>query len=154
VIRAQAPQKSKAAKVKSAASAKSKPNFAYRKASDVVRKVEINLDPAPLREKVEVKVSVKSSFGRFMPSAAKSKEVIDQNDVDEAVRRFIAARGLTKQELSPADQAVTTIRRLGYSVVSRGSGWILDDRIQIASVNELVDFAQAKAARMASMKAA
>ncbi len=123
----------------------------YRPDLAPARKVEVRLDPAPLREVMEVKAPMKSSFGRFMPASAKRSEILDQKDVDEAVRRFIAARGVTKMELSPVDQAITTIRRFGYSVVSRGSGWVLDDRIRIESADDLVEFAQAREARSSSM---
>jgi hypothetical protein len=61
-----------------------------------------------------------------------------------AIERFIAERGVTKNESSGIQAVVSRLQARGYIVVRDESGWTIDQRHRVGSESELFAFAEAR----------
>ncbi|MFL5191512.1 MAG: hypothetical protein ACJ8CG_00690 [Microvirga sp.] len=61
-----------------------------------------------------------------------------------AIERFIAERGVTKNESSGIQAVVSRLQARGYIVVRDESGWTIDQRHRVGSEPELFAFAEAR----------
>jgi hypothetical protein len=61
-----------------------------------------------------------------------------------AIERFIAERGVTKNESSGIPAVVSRLQARGYIVVRDESGWTIDQRHRVGSESELFAFAEAR----------
>lgn len=113
-----------------------------RMAATAPKLVHISPVPATPRAATDVggQAKPKRPFG-WSFSPAKPQVVFDQREVDAAVARFIAERGVTRVEAAdPAEATVTAARRLGFVVLRDGDGFKLDGRLRLASLEDLRAF--------------
>jgi len=61
-----------------------------------------------------------------------------------AIERFIAERGVTKNESSGIQAVVSRLQARGYIVVRDESGWTIDQRHRVGSESDLFAFAEAR----------
>ena len=93
--------------------------------------------PAPARE-APVEPARPRRWNDGPLNGGKPKFVLLQSEVDAAVARFIAERGVTRPAAAdPLEAAITAARRLGFIVLRDGDGFVLDHRIRLASGEEL-----------------
>lgn len=107
--------------------------------------------PAPVREGAPIEPKRARNWMAGFSVASRPKVRLIQAEVDEAVARFIAERGVTRPAANdPVEAAVTEARRMGYIVLRDGDGFVLDGRIRLAGAADLQDWvAQRMGGRMA-----
>ncbi len=88
---------------------------------------------------------VSGFFGRRPAGPARQSALAIKAETQDAVARFLAERGVTRERLDPAEAVGRRLRLRGYTVVSRGEGFLVDGRIHLGSLGDLVDFARKRA---------
>ena len=69
---------------------------------------------------------------------------LKQARADSNLERFIAERGVTKNESSGIQAVVSRLQARGYIVVRDESGWTIDQRHRVDSESALFAFAEAR----------
>jgi hypothetical protein len=117
-----------------------------RPPADQPKVVHVMATPAPVRPATDSVAKAMVSLrrprrwndGSFAYS--KPKVLLIQSEVDAAIARFIAERGVTKVNGEPVDEAVAAARRLGFMVLRDGEGFVLDGRIRLEGLADLQAF--------------
>ena len=112
--------------------------------------VHVMAAPAPVREAMPTEVKPARRWNSGPIGSGRPKVVLIQTEVDAAVARFIAERGVTRPAASnPLEAAVTEARRMGFSVLRDGDGFVLDNRIRFAGLPDLQEFVRQREGRLA-----
>lgn len=95
--------------------------------------------------------SVRRDPARIMAQAkAKAKPANRADAIDlaqaaqAAIERFIAERGVTRNETSGVQSVISRLQARGYIVVRDEKGWMIDQRHRIDCESDLVAFAEAR----------
>lgn len=85
-----------------------------------------------------------SEVARLQANARRSgaTPAFDRAGVDDAVARFLAARGAAVAGSDPVEETVKAIRRRGYSVVRDGAAFLIDGRVRLDDCEALALFAR------------
>lgn len=149
VARVKVVKPAKAARaVKPRRDATAKPRLVSRPSAPAPKLVTVSATPAAARPTV-------AAQPRRWNSAGGGKVVpvrFDDAQVNEAVARFIAERGVTRATgpTDPVEALVTEARRLGYIVVRDGGGFTVDGRMRFKTVPEFEGFVAQRRMALAS----